>query len=116
MTWHVIYDDRTGGDVAVGGYLSVATVITDPLPSGLSSKVITGRPEQEQWNTTTLEWEPVPAPPPDVDRVDEIIAAVEAVESLTGRVENALRPELETVLGERRWRDPDEDYQIREER
>ncbi len=116
MVWHVIYDDRTGGDVAVGGYLSVATVMADPLPSGLSSKVIADRPEGQQWNTTTLEWEPTPPPPPDVDRVDEVIAAVEAVESLTVPIKNALRPELEAVLGERRWRDPAEDYQIREGR
>ena len=114
MVWHVIYDDRTGGDVAVGGYLSVATVMADPLPAGFSSKIILGPPVQEQWNTTLLEWEPIPAPPPDVDRVDEIIAAVEAVESLSVPIQNALRPELENVLGERRWRDPDEDYEIKE--
>ena len=116
MTWHVIYDDLTGGDTAAGGYLSVATVMADPLPSGFSSKVIASRPEQKQWNTTTLEWEPIPTPPPDVDRVDEIIIAVEAVETLTPRIRNALRPELESVLGDRRFRDPDEDYQIREGR
>ena len=116
MPWHVIYDDLTGGDTAAGGYLSVATVVADPLPAGLSMKVIPGPPVQEQWNTTLLEWEPVPAPPPDVDRVDEVIVAVEAVETLTPRIRNALRPELESVLGDRRFRDPAEDYQIREGR
>ena len=116
MVWHVIYDDRTGGDTAACGYLSVASVVADPLPAGLSMKVIPGPPQNEQWNTTTLVWEPIPAPPPDVDRVDEIITAVEAVETLTPRIRNVLRPELESVLGDRRFRDPDEDYEIREGR
>lgn len=116
MTWRVVYDEATGGDVAAGGYLSVGTVVTDPLPSGLSSKVISGPPQQEQWNITTLEWEPKPSPPPDVDRVDEILDAVEAVQSLSTRVKNALRPELEKVLGDFRWRDSEEPYEIREGR
>ena len=116
MTWQVIWDDLTGGDVAAGGYLSVGTVVTDPLPSGLSSKVISGRPQQEQWNTTTLEWEPIPPLPPDVDRVPEIIAAIEAVQPLTTRVKNVLRPELENVLGDQRWRDFEESYKIRRRR
>ncbi len=113
MTWVTVYDEATGGDVAAGGYLSSGTVVTDPLPAGLVSKVEVGPPQREQWNTTTLEWEPIPPLPPDVDRVDEVIAAVEAVQQLTGRVKNALRPELETVLGDQRWRDSEEPYEIR---
>ncbi len=116
MTWFTVYDEVTGGDVANGGYLSSGTVVTDPLPRGLVSKVSTGPPQQEQWNTTILEWEPIPTPPPDVDRVPEIIAAIEAVQPLSGRVKNALRPELEKVLGDARMRDSEETYEIRERR
>ena len=113
MTWRVVYDDATGGDVAAGGKRSVGTVVTDPLAPGMLSKVIAGPPQQQQWNTTTREWEPKPPPPPDVDRVDEVIAAVEAVQPMSTRVKNALRPELEKVLGDQRFHHPDDPYEIR---
>lgn len=115
MPWQTIYDTLTGGDVAAGGYLSVATVVADPLPPEFASKVIAGLPQREQWNTSTLEWEPKPPPPPDIDRVEEIIVAIEAVQPLNTRVKNAIRPELEVVLGDQRFRDPEEDYVIRRE-
>ena len=110
MTWNVIYDDLTGGDVAAGGYLSVASVVADPLPAGLSMKVITGPPQQEQWNTSTLEWEPVPAPPPDVDRVDEFLGRVGVV--FNGGSNTKIRNELAAMLAGRRFRDPSETYEI----
>ncbi len=112
MTWRTVYDEATGGDVANGGYLSSGTVVTDPLPRGLASKVETGPPQQEQWNTTTLEWEPIPTPPPDVDRADEVIVAIKAVQPMNGRVEDAVRAEVEKVLGDVRMRDSEEPYEI----
>ena len=108
--WFAIYQ------ISDGTLISLATVVADPLPAGLAKKQVAAHSAGLQWNPTLLDWEPAPPPPPDVDRVDEVIAAIEAVQSLTARVKNALRPELENVLGEHRWRDPDEGYMIRRER
>ncbi len=110
MIWNVVYDDLTRGDVAAGGYLSVATVMTDPLPNGFSSKVIAGRPERQRWNITTLEFEPEPPAPPDVDRATEFLTRVGS--SLKGNAKTKVQDELIILLGDNRFRDPADTYVI----
>ncbi len=110
MTWRTIYDEATGGDVANGGYLSVATVVTDPLPAGFASKIIAGPPQDEEWNITTLEWEPRPPPPPDVDRAGEFLTRVGS--QLKGNAKTKVQDELIALLGENRFRDPGDTYVI----
>lgn len=82
-----------------GELLSVGTVISDPLREGLAT-VNFGptRPEGGVWNTDTLVFDPTPVRPPDVDRVDEVIAAMNPNGS--GRIaESAARREIAKLLG-----------------
>ena len=102
MIWYAIYQTSNGALV------SLATVVADPLPAGLSKKQIREMPPNSQWNTTLLDWEPRPAPPPDVDRVDEFLTRV----TLTD--ETSVRNGLAVLLADRRFRDPNETYEIEE--
>ncbi len=68
--WFAVYQEVDGELV------SIATVVADPLRAGLATKRISGSPGQEVWNTTTLEFDPRPPRPPDVDRVEEVIEAM----------------------------------------
>ncbi len=111
MTWRTVYDEATGGDVANGGYLSVATVVADPLPAGFASKIIAGPPQDEEWNITTLEWEPSPPPPPNVDRIEELITRIGP--ALKSAMADKIRTELIPLLAELRFRDPTETYEIK---
>ena len=105
--WQVVYRESDGAIVSVG------TVIADPLPPGLAKKPIAGPPGHVDWNPATLEWDTRPAPGPDVDRVDEFIAKL----GPNGRRTDAtVRAELAALLGERRFRDSREDYEIKEDR
>ncbi len=110
MTWRTVYDEATGGDVANGGYLSVATVVTNPLPAGFASKIIVGPPQEEEWNITTLEWEPRPPPLPDVDRIDEFLSRVG--NALKGNAKTKVQTELAILLGDTRFRDSTDVYEI----
>ena len=105
--WQAVYR------VSDGAIVSVGTVIADPLPRGLAKKPIAGPPGHVDWNPTTLEFDSRPPPVPDVDRVDEFIAKL----GPNGRrIDVTVRAELIDLLGDRRFRDPREDYQIREDR
>ena len=106
--WFAIYQTSDGTLV------SLATVVADPLPAGLSKKQVRERPKNHQWNTSTLDWEPEPPPPPDVDRVDEFLTRVAV--SLTGSDETKVRDGLATLLADHRFRDPSETYEIEERR
>lgn len=104
--WQVVYR------VADGEIVSVGTVIADPLPRGLAKKSIAGPPGHVDWNPDTLDWDERPPPPPDVDRVEEFLAKL----GPNGRRTDAtVRAELTALLGERRFRDSREDYEIRED-
>lgn len=95
--WFAVYQESDGK------LLSVGTVITDPLRSGLAKKRISGPPAREVWNTTTLEFDPLPPPPPKVDRVDEFIDAMP--KNGTNFKEAVIRDELAKLLGDFRFRD-----------
>ncbi len=68
--WFAVYQESDGELVSVG------TVLADPLRAGLAIKRISGPPGREVWNPTTLVFDPLPPRPPDVDRVEEVIAAM----------------------------------------
>ncbi len=88
-----------------GELLSLGTVVADPLRVGLA-KINLGatRPEGGIWNPATLAFDPKPAPPPEVDRIDEFI---NAMQRNGGRFSEAtVRAELRKLLGpEFRFRD-----------
>ncbi len=104
--WFAIYQTSDGTLV------SLATVVVDPLPPGLTKKIIVERPTGFQWSTTLLDWEPEPPPPPDVDRVDEFLIRVGS--SLKGNVKTKVRDELTALLGDTRFRDPSDAYEVQE--
>ncbi len=103
--WFAIYQTSDGTLV------SLATVVADPLPAGLTKKVIAERPVGFQWNTTLLDWEPAPAPPPDADRVGEFLTRVGS--SLKGNAKTKVRDELTILLGDSRFRDPSDSYEVK---
>lgn len=104
--WYAIYQ------TADGTLVSLATVVADPLPAGLTKKAIAEPPGAGfQWNPTLLDWEPAPVPPPDVDRVDEFLTRVGV--SFKGAANTKVRDELVNLLAEHRFRDPTEPYEIR---
>ena len=95
--WFAVYRE-TDGEL-----LSLGTVITDPLRPG-NAKINLGptRPEGGVWNPSTLVFDPTPARPPDVDRVDEFITAMPRN---GGRfTEATIRAELTKLLGPNRFR------------
>lgn len=105
VDWYAIYQTSDGTLV------SLATVVVDPLPAGLAKKLTTAPPRDGlQWNPTLLDWEPTPPPPPDVDRVDEFLSRM--VGSLKVSDEKKVRDELVTLLGDQRFRDPSDAYEI----
>ena len=103
--WFAIYQ------ISDGTLVSLATVVADPLPAGLTKKQVRERPKNHQWNVTTLDWELEPPPPPDVDRVDEFLTRVAV--SLTGSDETKVRDELVALLGDSRFRDPSDSYEVK---
>ncbi len=102
--WYAIYQTSDGTLV------SSATVVVDPLPAGLTKKLITERPNGFQWNPSLLDWEPTPPPPPDVDRVDEFLTLVG--NALKGNAKTKVTDELTVLLGDNRFRDPTDVYEI----
>ena len=96
--WFAVYRE------ADGELISEGTVVPDVLRSGLAKKNLgPGRPTNRLWNKTTLEFDAAPAPPPDVDRVDEVIAAMTRN---GGRfTESEVRREVALLLGSQRFRD-----------
>ena len=100
--WYAIYN------TADGELRSMATVVVDPLPAGLSKKQIRVAPPFTVWDAATLDWVPRPPRPPDVDRVDEFIARVGATPT-----EAQLRAGLIDLLAEQRFRDDEDDYEIK---
>ncbi len=95
--WHAVYR------VSDGQLLSIATVV-DRLRPGVASTPIDGPPGREVWNTSTLQFDPLPPPLPDIDRVDEIITAMTRS---GGRFsEDEVRREVALLLGSFRFRDP----------
>ena len=100
--WFAVYQESDGR------LLSLGTVITDPLRAG-NAKINLGptRPEGGVWNTSTLVFDPTPASPPDVNRIDEFIAAMP---KNGGRfTEATVRAELVKLLGpDFQFRDPSE--------
>ena len=99
--WFAVYWESDGE------LLSIGTVVTDPLRSGVA-KINLGatQPEGGVWNTSTLVFDPTPARPPDVDRVDEVVAAMTKT---GGRFsESEVRREVAALLGSERFRSFDE--------
>jgi hypothetical protein len=103
--WFAIYRE------ADGTLVSLATVVADPLPAGLAKKQVTQFTGGVQWDTATLDWEPKPPLPPDVDRIDEFVAALPIV--LKGQDEERIRTSLVALLGDQRFRDPSDSYELR---
>ncbi len=103
--WFAIYQTSDGTLV------SLATVVADPLPAGLTKKQVAPHSAGFQWNTTLLDWEPVPAPPPDVDRVEEFLTRVGV--SFKGAADTKVRDELVVLLGDSRFRDPSDSYEVK---
>ena len=102
--WYAIYN------TASGALVSTATVVADPLPVGLTKKIVAEPAFGFQWNSTLLDWEPAPPPPPDVDRVDEFLGRVG--NSLKGNAKTKVQDELVILLGDTRFRDPTDVYEI----
>lgn len=94
-----------------GELVSLATVVADPLPAGLAKKVVAAYPHDSQWNTTVLDWEPRPPPPPDVDRVEEFLTRVGV--AFKGAADTKVRGELVALLGDSRFRDPSDSYEVK---
>ncbi len=103
--WFAIYQ------TANGTLVSLATVVADPLPAGLTKKVVAERPPDSQWSTTLLDWEPRPPPPLDVDRVDEFIVGLP--KKLRQQDEQDIRLALVALLGDTRFRDPSDSYEVK---
>ena len=103
--WFAVYRESDGC------LLSLGTVITDPLRPGIA-KLNLGptRPEGGIWNTSTLTFDPTPPPLPDVDRVDEVVAAMT---TNGGRYSaSEIRREVALLLGPFRFRDPSEERDL----
>ena len=103
--WFAIYQTSDGTLV------SLATIVADPLPAGLTKKIVAERPTGFQWSPSLLDWEPTPPPPPDVDRVDEFLTRVGVV--FKGQNDTKIRDELVALLGDNRFRDPSDTYEIK---
>ncbi len=103
--WYAIYQTSDGTLV------SLATIVADPLPAGLTKKQVVPYSGGVQWNPTLLDWEPVPVPPPDVDRVDEFLTRVGS--SLKGNAKTKVQDELTALLGDSRFRDPSDSYEVK---
>ncbi len=103
--WYAIYR------ISDGELISLGTVVADRLPAGLAKKPIPGPPSLQRWNTSTLEFEAKPLPPPDVDRVDEFIARLPR--ALRTQDETRVRAALVSLLGDQRYRDPSDAYEVR---
>ena len=97
--WFAVYRESDGEVLSYGTDVGV-------LRAGIAKKRVAGPPGREVWNTTTLELDAKPPPPPDVDRVDEFLDAV-GNGIPAGRV-NAIRTELAKLLGPHRFRRPSE--------
>lgn len=95
-TWSAVYRESDGK------LFSITTVVPQ-LRAGLASKPITGPPARETWNSATLIFDPQPEPPPDVDRVDEFIAALP--NGFSPKNKTVIRTELAKLLGPFRFRD-----------
>ncbi len=104
--WFAVYQESDGELVSVG------TVLADPLRAGLAIKRISGPPGREVWNTSTLVFDAKPAPPADVDRVEEVIAAMPR-RGNGSFTEADVRAEITKLLGpEYQLRDPDDDRDL----
>lgn len=59
MTWFAIHDSATGE------LKSIADVVADPLPPGLTAKPLAGRPDLavEEWNEAGRVFQPKPPAP-----------------------------------------------------
>ena len=93
--WFAVYWESDGE------LLSLGTVLAsdDDLASRGLAKINLGatQPEGGVWNTSTLVFDPTPARPPDVDRVDEVLAAMT---KSGGRFsESEVRREVAKLLG-----------------
>ena len=103
--WFAVYQESDGR------LLSLGTVITDPLRTG-NAKINLGATEPEGgiWNTSMLTFDPSPPPPPDVDRVDEVLAAMT---KNGGRYsESEVRREVALLLGPFRFRGASEERDL----
>jgi len=97
VDWFAVY--RTSD----GKLVSLTTVVPGRLDRGLAATPVNGPPAREVWNQATLTFDPKPPDPPEVDRVEEFIAAVGS--SPSGAT---IRTELRNLLGPYRFRSSSE--------
>ncbi len=104
--WFAVYQESDGRLISVG------TVVADPLPAGLGKKLIgPTRDATLIWNESTLVFDPAVPKLPDVDRVDEVLAAMT---KNGGRYTEAeVRREVALLLGPFRFRGADEERDLR---
>ncbi len=102
--WFAVYREADGELLSLGTVLAPDADLTS---RGLA-KINLGatRPEGGVWNTATLVFDPTPARPPDVDRVDEVLAAM--TKNGSRYSESEVRREVALVLGPHRFRDATE--------
>lgn len=97
MKWFAVYREFDGE------LLSLGTVIADPLGRGLAKKLLSEPPARGLlWNPRTLEFDPVPPRPPEVDRVEEFLDALPS--GFNGARKGQIRSELRLLLGKYRFR------------
>ncbi len=98
--WFAVYRDSDGELVSTG------SVVADPLPLGLTKKLISGPPNDQIWNPATLGFDARPAVI-QVDRVVEFLANLPP-----NKRGNAVETEVTRLLGPFQFRDIDESYEL----